>query len=72
MRQGCGEQMQSAWACSDFSVLAGNIWVNEDRAAHTRVANITVQCVGVPRRSLLTPICICTYLDLLTPLSKDL
>lgn len=34
MRQECDEQVYSAWACSDFSVLTGNMWVNEDSVAH--------------------------------------
>lgn len=62
MRQGYDELMYSAWACSDFSALAGDIWVNEDSTAPRCVSNVTVQCVGMPRRSFLTPICICTYL----------
>lgn len=62
MRQGYDELMYSAFACSDFSVLAGDIWVNEDSTAPRCVSNVTVQCVGMPRRSFLTPICICTYL----------
>lgn len=65
-RQGYDELMHTAWACSDFSVLADDIWVNEDSAAPRCVSNVTVQCVGMPRRSLLTSICICTYLVLLS------
>lgn len=47
-------------------MLAGDIWVNEDSAAPRCVPNVTMQCVGRPRRRFLTSICICTYLVLLS------
>lgn len=56
------ELMYSAWACSDFSVLAGDVWVNEDSAAPRYVFNVTVQYMGMPRRSFLISIYICTKL----------
>lgn len=65
-RQGYDELRYSAWVCSHFSVLAGDIWVNEDSTAPRCVSNVTLQCVGRPGRSFLTSICICTYLVLLS------